>query len=183
MASGPEKKKYFKIETSHTAPVDAPYSAANVKKRRLQQEQAERSRKRRDAFKGHIKRAHISRAPMTGGRLMQQLGVHDPELPNKCWLTGLQDKGEVLVCSSPGTGPIQSMLVNGDDTQSGMAVVYAGMNIAHPSSPSIQTLRRKVLPSLLTIFQLPHLMASTTGSMAATFPPTKTASSTSAPTH
>lgn len=70
---------------------------------------------------------------MTGGRLLHEVGLYDPELPNKCWLTGLQSKGEVPVAGPDGSS-INCMLVNGDDTQSGMAVVYYAGTVADLTS-------------------------------------------------
>ncbi|CAN8103787.1 unnamed protein product [Discula destructiva] len=121
----PLKKKYFRIESSRTAPADSFYNAANISKRKLQQEQADKARKRRELTKHHVKRAPILSDPMTGVRLLHELRtVYDPELPNKSWLTSLQHKGDVAL-GLPEAPSVDCMLVNGDDTKTGMAIVYA----------------------------------------------------------
>lgn len=92
----------------------------------LQQEKTDQARKRKERLSNHIKRAPVLADPMTGGRLLHETGVvYDPELPNKCWLAGLQDRGSVALGNAQGPS-LDCMLVNGDDTKSGMAVVFGG---------------------------------------------------------
>lgn len=57
---------------------------------------------------------------------MREVGLYDPELPAKSWLSSLQAKGGIVLGNADGPS-IDCMLINGHDTRSGMGVVYAGM--------------------------------------------------------
>lgn len=56
---------------------------------------------------------------------MREFGVLDPELPVQTWTSGLREKGEIPFSSDQNAPALSCMLVNGDDQQSGMGVVYA----------------------------------------------------------
>lgn len=72
----------------------------------------------------HLKPARVLSDPLTGARLMREIGLYDPELPTKNWLSALQAKGGIVFGTAGGPS-VDCMLINGRDTVSGMGVVYA----------------------------------------------------------
>lgn len=76
----PEKKKYFKIEKSHTAPLAAAYAAHNVKRRKRHAADTEARERRAKLTQRHIKRSRALREPGLGGLLNRELGLRDPSL-------------------------------------------------------------------------------------------------------
>ncbi|ROW03991.1 hypothetical protein VSDG_00849 [Cytospora chrysosperma] len=124
-----EKKRYFKIEAGRTAPSNAAWSAENVKKRKADKQLAVREQKRQEKTKGLIKRSGALAHPQTGGRLVREFGVVDPELPVASWAAGLREKGGI--CFLPGqewredAPNISCMLINGEDEASGLGAAYA----------------------------------------------------------
>lgn len=128
----PEKKRYFKVVGSgHGSPASAAYNTDSVKKRKMDEQKADDARKRRAQTAHLIKRAHVLRSnplTLTGGRLLRELGHVDPEMPVQGWASALRPKGSIDF------GPynrhyapcaIASIYVDGDDTDSGLGVVYA----------------------------------------------------------
>ncbi|KAM0277401.1 hypothetical protein ACHAQH_005841 [Verticillium albo-atrum] len=69
------KKKYFKIEKSHSAPASAAWSAANVKRRKIETQHAAAKHARAEKTKRNVKRARVLREPLLGGFLDRQLGI------------------------------------------------------------------------------------------------------------
>ncbi|ROW06556.1 hypothetical protein VMCG_04315 [Cytospora schulzeri] len=124
-----EKKRYFKIEAGRTAPSSAAWSAENVKKRKAEKQLAVREQKRQEKTKGLIKRSGALAHPQTGGRLVREFGVVDPELPVAGWAAGLRERGSI--CFLPGqewredARDISCMLINGEDEASGLGAAYA----------------------------------------------------------
>ena len=70
----PERKKYFKIEKSQTAPGGAAWSAYTVKRRRLEDEEGVRALRRADVERRRRARAPVLTHPLIGGRLDRELG-------------------------------------------------------------------------------------------------------------
>lgn len=124
-----EKKRYFRIEAGRTAPSSAAWSAENVKKRKAEKQMAVREQKRMEKTMGLIKRSGVLSQPQTGGRLIREFGVVDPELPVASWAAGLREKGDI--CFLPeqewreDARNISCMIINGDDQSSGMGAAYA----------------------------------------------------------
>ncbi|KAH6678882.1 hypothetical protein F5X68DRAFT_263861 [Plectosphaerella plurivora] len=76
----PEKKKYFKIEKSHTAPSTASWSSHNVKRRKRHDAEVEAQERRAKLTRRHIKRSRALRDPNLCGLLTRELGLRDPSL-------------------------------------------------------------------------------------------------------
>ncbi|KAL9943982.1 hypothetical protein ACHAO5_006360 [Verticillium nonalfalfae] len=70
------KKKYFKIEKSHSAPASAAWSAANVKRRKIESEHTAAEHARAERTKRNVKRARALHEPLLGGFLDRQLANH-----------------------------------------------------------------------------------------------------------
>ncbi|CRK10870.1 hypothetical protein BN1723_009198 [Verticillium longisporum] len=84
------KKKYFKIEKSHSAPASAAWSAANVKRRKIESEHTAAEHARAERTKRNVKRARALREPLLGGFLDRQLGIGAPdaEVSAAAWAVG-----------------------------------------------------------------------------------------------
>lgn len=130
-----EKQRYFKIESGSTAPSTAAWSIDSVKKRKAEKELAKQEKKRQERTKDLIKRSPALAHPQTGGRLVREFGIIDPELPVESWAAGLRERGEVCLLQhrrSDDTPNMSCMIINGDDEASGLGVVYASKSISSP---------------------------------------------------
>ncbi|KAG5968815.1 hypothetical protein E4U57_003990 [Claviceps arundinis] len=93
------RKKYFKIESSHTAPSQAPWSADSVKKRRGDDLSRDAARKKAQTLKRHVKRHALGR-DLVCGNLLRRETEGDPAVPDRdlrcaAWAGGVVDKGRV----------------------------------------------------------------------------------------
>lgn len=126
-----DKKRYFKIESHHTAPANAAWAAGNVKKRKAEKAQAQQKRKRQEKLKGCIKRSGLLAHPLTGARLAREFGRVYPELPVESWCAGLRQKGEVSFWpgqeQNPHAPSISCLVVEGGDEAAGLGMAYAGV--------------------------------------------------------
>ncbi|KAG6039748.1 hypothetical protein E4U19_003728 [Claviceps sp. Clav32 group G5] len=94
------RKKYFKIENSHTAPSQAPWSADSVKKRRGEDLSRDAARKKAQTLKRHIKRHALGRDLVCGNLLRRETEGEDAAVPGRdlrcaAWAGGVVDKGRV----------------------------------------------------------------------------------------
>ncbi|KAK0704994.1 hypothetical protein B0H67DRAFT_592888 [Lasiosphaeris hirsuta] len=129
-----EKKKYFKIEASKTAPETAAWAATNVKRRQLEGHEAlaKRERVERRAA-GRVKRARILEA-LTGGSLSREAGKLNRDVVVAAWADGVREKGCVNLfpgVAEGGCSCLSSMYVHGGDEKSGLGVVYGVVNDRH----------------------------------------------------
>ncbi|KAH8820487.1 hypothetical protein F5884DRAFT_826862 [Xylogone sp. PMI_703] len=70
----PDKKKYFKIQASNTAPATAPYSPENVKRRKVQDQEAQEVALCLARRQRHIQRSKLLESPLPGGFLVRECG-------------------------------------------------------------------------------------------------------------
>lgn len=168
------KCRYYKIESGNTAPAGAVYSAANVKKRMLEHAARDKTRKRQERLAAHLKPARVLGDVRTGARLMREIGVYDPELPAKSWISAMQRMGGIAFGTADGPS-IECMLINGHDAQSGMGVVYAGTYVVALNSQHEE-------PLLVTADHCYKQLMVAGTSAPATSQPTSTEASTSMPT-
>ncbi|KAG6010995.1 hypothetical protein E4U21_000024 [Claviceps maximensis] len=94
------KKKYFKIEKSHTAPPQASWSADAVKRRRQEDILREEARKKADLVKRHVRRHSLRRDILGEGLLRREVEYVDAsiaagELRCAAWAGGVADKGRL----------------------------------------------------------------------------------------
>ncbi|KAG5984427.1 hypothetical protein E4U55_004889 [Claviceps digitariae] len=98
------KKKYFRIEKSHTAPSQASWSADAVKKRRREDMSREEARRKADLVKRHVRRHWLRRDMLGGGLLRRETEYVDVrtggELRCAAWAGGVMDKGRVSFVSN-----------------------------------------------------------------------------------
>ncbi|KAK4216263.1 WD repeat-containing protein 21 [Rhypophila decipiens] len=128
-----EKKRYFKIEASRTAPEQASWASGNVKRRRLEDEKEEAKREREAKNAGRIKRAvGVWDQPLVGGCfLKRELGrtgtIKMEDMGLESWTMGLRDKGSLKMCAYSTGEMITSMYIGGGEMEakSGLGVAYA----------------------------------------------------------
>lgn len=93
-----EKKKYFKIEASKTAPSDAAWSLSNVKRRKVEQleREAEQQRVSRKA-RATVKRASAKMDSVSRALLGREIAGRGAVAGERCraWAEGLCEKGGV----------------------------------------------------------------------------------------
>ncbi|KAK3315280.1 hypothetical protein B0H66DRAFT_564947 [Apodospora peruviana] len=135
-----DKKKYFKIEASRTAPISAAWSASSVKRRQLETHEAEARRKRLARDAGRIRRARILHEPLAGGCFLrreigqQQKQAYSPSLEDarrESWAQGLRNKGDIRLWPDLGDAAgagVTLMYIGGQDERSGLGVCYAALD-------------------------------------------------------
>ncbi len=122
-----EKKKYFKIEKSNTAPSGAAWSSDNVKKRRLEDEEAVKAIRHMTLDKCRITRASIFDHPITGGFLDREFGRLRPDVVQASFAQGLVDKGKLPLKDArwTSTSNVNHMYIDGQDRNTDMCVAFA----------------------------------------------------------
>ncbi|RYO74326.1 hypothetical protein DL766_003412 [Monosporascus sp. MC13-8B] len=122
-----EKKKYFKIEKSNTAPSNAVWSSDSVKKRRLEDEEAAKAIRRMTLDKSRVARAKILNHPLAGGFLDCEFGRPRPDVASAGFAEGLVDKGKLLLKDARWTSAsnVNHMYIDGQDRNTDMCVAFA----------------------------------------------------------
>ncbi|KAF4976564.1 hypothetical protein FZEAL_6783 [Fusarium zealandicum] len=137
-----EKKKYFKIEKSQTAPSAASWSTDAVKKRKVEDRAEEAAQRRAHLIRNHIKRHFVTKDTVTSGLLAREAGlpsaaecgrgrIDDGELGAAAWSDGLVAKGSVPFAPSFARARYANMpcfYVGGDDEKTGLGIAYASLD-------------------------------------------------------
>ncbi|OAA71211.1 WD40 repeat-like-containing domain protein [Cordyceps fumosorosea ARSEF 2679] len=129
----PEKNKYFKIEHASTAPRAAAWSADSVKRRRVAAESSAAADDRARLLRRHIRRwrqqGQLTGDTITRALLQRELGDKnadsEADVRAAVWASGAVDKGSVSLARGTRSANMPCMYVNGDDTKTGLGVVYA----------------------------------------------------------
>ncbi|KAM3436245.1 hypothetical protein NHJ13734_005185 [Beauveria thailandica] len=135
------KKKYFKIEPSHSASPSsaaALWTADAVKRRRAASSAASSAARRTLLLQRHVRRhAGLETDMVARGRLRQELGVtttmteEQDDVRAAAWAEGSVDKGSVSLVPSFARARYANMAcmyVGGDDTKTGLGVAYATLD-------------------------------------------------------
>lgn len=136
-----EKKKYFKIEKSHTAPGGAAWSADSVKRRRLEDEDAARALYRASLDRRRVARARVLGHCLTGGFLDRELfgppgngngrgrrgGRGEEGLREAAFADALVPRGNLPLWHALWTSPanVNHLYVDGQDRNTDMCVAFA----------------------------------------------------------
>ncbi|RYP76804.1 hypothetical protein DL771_001540 [Monosporascus sp. 5C6A] len=122
-----EKGKYFKVEKSNTAPSNAVWSSDNVKKRRLEDEEAAKAIRRMTLDKSRVARAKVLDHPLAGGFLDCEFGRPRPDVAPAGFAEGLVDKGKLLLKDARWTSAsnVNHMYIDGQDRNTDMCVAFA----------------------------------------------------------
>ncbi|KAL7799844.1 hypothetical protein V8C37DRAFT_365680 [Trichoderma ceciliae] len=138
----PEKKKYFKIEKSQTAPSSAQWSSASVKRRKVASRAAEEASKREQLTKNHIKRSVLRRDVVTSGLLARETEYQriaepgrgrpeDGDIAAAMWARELTDKGQAAFAPSMiwNTHPhMPCFYISGKECGTESAIAYATLD-------------------------------------------------------
>ncbi|KAI0438511.1 hypothetical protein F4803DRAFT_554953 [Xylaria telfairii] len=121
-----EKKRYFKVENSKTAPTNAAWASNNVKRRKLHEEDTATALRHLDLAKNRITRARVLHEPLTGGFFAREYGAMKDDMQAACFVDGLTNKGTISL-SHPGAEThgwqVKRMCVAGDDHKTGLCPV------------------------------------------------------------
>ncbi|KAF5702250.1 myocyte-specific enhancer factor 2d [Fusarium mundagurra] len=137
-----EKKKYFKIERTHTAPSSAAWSSDAVKRRKVEHEAQKLAERQAHQVKKHIKRHFVAKDTVTSALLTREIGlpyvtergrgrVEDEDLGAAAWARGSVAKGNVPFAPSFARERRANMpcfYVSGDDEKTGLGASYATLD-------------------------------------------------------
>ncbi|KAI0013305.1 hypothetical protein F4779DRAFT_445861 [Xylariaceae sp. FL0662B] len=125
-----EKNRYFKVENSRTAPSNAAWSSDNVKRRKLEDEEAAAANRRMNLNKHRIVRAKAMSEPLTGGFLAREFGELRLDVPAACFARGLVEKGKLPLSDARWNSNtnIKHMYVAGTDHKTGICTAYATLD-------------------------------------------------------
>ncbi|KAI0974843.1 hypothetical protein F4678DRAFT_421046 [Xylaria arbuscula] len=122
-----EKRRYFKVENSNTAPKDAAWSSDSVKRRKLRDEDAATALRHLNIAKARIKRAQVLREPLMGGFFAREYGAAEDDMQAACFAQGLRHKGCISFLPNSYDNPteVKHMFISGRDDKTGLCNVYA----------------------------------------------------------
>jgi hypothetical protein len=140
----PEKKKYFKIEKSSTAPAGASWSTEAVQRRQQQERAGRAARQRAHILQNHIRRSPVQRDATSSALLARETearrtGVDaawnradEGHLGAAVWASGVVAKGSVPYASTRTPeaanaaryGNIPCFYVSAEDDKTGLGVAY-----------------------------------------------------------
>ncbi|KAK8130162.1 hypothetical protein PG999_002542 [Apiospora kogelbergensis] len=125
-----EKKRYFKVENSRTAPATSSWSSDNVKKRRLESQEAAAVLQRLSLDKGRLKRSRLMNDPLIGGIYAREYGRVRRDVQPASYAKGIVEKGMVPLADARwrSSTSIQQLCVIGADTKTGLGVAYATLD-------------------------------------------------------
>ncbi|KAF5268642.1 hypothetical protein FOXYS1_456 [Fusarium oxysporum] len=137
-----EKKKYFKIEKTHTAPSSAAWSSDAVKRRKVEHEAQKLAERQAHQVKKHIKRHFVARDTVSSALLTREIGlpyvaesgrgtVEDEDLGAAAWARGLVAKGNIPFAPSFARERHANMpcfYVSGEDEKTGLGASYATLD-------------------------------------------------------
>ncbi|KAM0498856.1 hypothetical protein ACHAP8_006081 [Fusarium lateritium] len=134
-----EKKKYFKIEKTQTAPSSAAWSSDAVKQRKVEKKTQKAIQRRAHLVRNHIKRHFIAKDTVASALLAREVGVpyatergrgrlEDGDLGAATWAAGLVAKGNVAFAPSFARQRYPNMpcfYISSEDEKTGLGVAYA----------------------------------------------------------
>jgi hypothetical protein len=134
-----DKKKYFKIEKTQTAPSSAAWSSDAVKRRKVEEKIQKSAQHRAYLIRNHIKRHFIAKDAVVSALLAREVGLpyaaergrgklEDGDLGAAAWADGLVAKGNVPFAPSFARQRYPNMPcfhVSGEDEKTGLGVAYA----------------------------------------------------------
>ncbi|KAF5680977.1 myocyte-specific enhancer factor [Fusarium denticulatum] len=159
-----ERKKYFKIEKTHTAPSSAAWSSDAVKRRKVEHEAQRLAERQAHQVKKHIKRHFVVRDTVTSALLTREISlpyiaergrgrVEDEDLGAAAWARGSVAKGNVPFAPSFARERRANMpcfYVSGDDEKTGLGASYATLDEETLVGSYIPTDQNDELNSFLT---------------------------------
>ncbi|KAK8094480.1 hypothetical protein PG997_001165 [Apiospora hydei] len=125
-----EKKRYFKVESSRTAPTTSSWSSDNVKKRRLESQEAAAVLRRLSLDKGRLKRSRLMNDALTGGVYAREYGLVRRDVQEAGYAKGIVEKGMIPLADARwrSSTNVRQLCVIGADTKTGLGVAYATLD-------------------------------------------------------
>ncbi|KAI1083834.1 hypothetical protein F5B20DRAFT_525569 [Whalleya microplaca] len=122
-----EKRRYFKIEKNGTAPNMAAWSLDNVKKRKLEDQEAVSAVRRMNLNKNRIVTASALNDPLMGGFIAREFGEVRPDVPAASFARGLVEKGKLPLVDARWNSNtnVKHMYIAGNDHKTGICTTYA----------------------------------------------------------
>lgn len=122
-----EKKRYFKVESSRTAPATSAWSSDSVKKRKLESKEATAALQRLRLEKSLVKRSPLLGHPLVGGVYVREHGVPRRGVPEASYARGFVEKGSMPLKDARwgSNGNLSHLCVVGADRKTGLGVAYA----------------------------------------------------------
>ncbi|KAF4986658.1 hypothetical protein FGRMN_10726 [Fusarium graminum] len=137
-----EKKKYFKIEKTQTAPASVVWSKDAVKRRKLDDKAQRLAQHRAHLIRNHIKRHFVAEDAVASALLTREVSLpyaaecgrgrlEDQDLGAAAWAGGLVAKGDIPFAPSFARQRLANMpcfYVAGEDQKTGLGVAYATLD-------------------------------------------------------
>ncbi|KAK8039163.1 hypothetical protein PG993_007574 [Apiospora rasikravindrae] len=125
-----EKKRYFKVESSRTAPTTSSWSSDNVKKRRLESQEAAAVLQRLSLEKGRLKRSRLMNDALIGGVYAREYGLVRRDVQEAGYAKGIVEKGIIPLADARwrSSTNVRQLCVIGADTKTGLGVAYATLD-------------------------------------------------------
>jgi hypothetical protein len=121
----PVKRRYFKIEGSHTAPAGTSWSSDNVKKRKLEDAKAAEVLRRLNLNKARIKRSQALNDPLSGGFLARESGAIQKDMIPAILAAGMVDRGGISFSDARwGPSQINTMCIVGEEPWTDLGFGY-----------------------------------------------------------
>jgi hypothetical protein len=132
--SDEEKKRYFKVESSQTAPATSAWSSDSVKKRKLESKEATAALQRLGLEKSLVKRSPLLGDPLVGGAYVREHGVPRRGVPEASYARGFVEKGSMPLKDARwgSNGNLSHLCVIGADRKTGLGVAYASKPALSP---------------------------------------------------
>ncbi|KAI5863418.1 hypothetical protein GGS23DRAFT_532475 [Durotheca rogersii] len=125
-----QRRRYFKVENSSTAPRDAAWSSDNVKKRKIQDAEAAAALRRMTLHKNRIARSRVLEEPLMGGFFARECGDAPADLVAASFAQGLVGMGKLPLADARWHSDtnIKHMFVAGKDEKTGICTAYATLD-------------------------------------------------------
>lgn len=142
----PEKKRYFKVEKSQTAPPTAQWSSSSVKRREHESQVAEQAAKRQQLTKNHVKRSVLTRDAVASGLLARETEIdrtaeagrgkrENGDVLAAAWAREVTAKGKISFGMSwelSGHPHMSCFYIVGKESGSKSAIAYSGKHAPPP---------------------------------------------------
>lgn len=115
------------MESSRTAPTTSAYSSDNVKRRRLESQEAAAVLQRLSLEKGRLKPSHLMNDALIGGVYAREYGIVRRDVQQASYTKGIVEKGALPLADARwrSSTNIQQLCVIGADNKTGLGVAYA----------------------------------------------------------
>ncbi|KAI1149377.1 hypothetical protein F4825DRAFT_430709 [Nemania diffusa] len=152
----PGKGRYFKVESSKTAPTDAAWSSDNVKRQKIRDDDTAAAVRYLNIAKSRVRRARVLHDPLTGGFFAREYGAARDDMQAACFAEGLQNKGCISLRSENDGVHVTQMYVSEGDYKTGMCTVYGVKeNVRMVSTDVLRDENKRLDHRLIANYRIP----------------------------